>query len=141
LVFAAPLLVQVRRGAMTLAALNAIERRVREPRVRIVAPGARVALVAVLEEGAPVVRDEVREEQRRVIHGMFDGIDGQIAVIVVGDGLVSTLQRTVARGMAFTTRRTRVVKTPEEAAAWVAPHLGVAAAEVRSVVERARGLR
>jgi hypothetical protein len=76
-----------------------------------------------------------------VINGMFDGFDARIAVIVAGDGLVSTLQRTVARGMAFTSRRVRVVKTPDEAVAWIAPHLGAAAAEVRAVVERARALR
>ncbi|APR79335.1 Hypothetical protein A7982_04682 [Minicystis rosea] len=138
---ATPLLIQVRRGAMTLEALTIIDRRIRELRARTVGPGARVCVVAVLEEGAPVVRDDVRVAQRRVVHSLLEGVDARMAVVVVGDGIGSTLQRTVARGIAFANPRVRIVKAPEEAATWMAPHAGATAAEVRSAVEHARTLR
>ena len=85
--------------------------------------------------------EDVRGTQRRTINAMFEKADVRIAVVVVGEGLVSTLQRTVARGVALTSRRARIVKWPEEASAWIAPHLGVGAAEVRAVIDRARALR
>lgn len=59
-VSAPPLIVQVRRGPMTLGSLSTIDRRIHEARARAVSPGARVALVSVLEEGAPVVGEDVR---------------------------------------------------------------------------------
>jgi hypothetical protein len=138
---AAPLLVQVRRGAMTFGVLDLVERKIQEVRARSTTFGASIGVVAVLEEGSPVVRDDVRVAQRRVVLGALEGLDARMAVIVVGEGLGSVLQRTVARGVAFASPRVRIVKTTDAAAAWIAPHVGVSAAEVRSVVDRARALR
>jgi len=138
---AVPLLIQVRRGAMTLGVLDLVERKIQEVRARSAAFGAHIGLVAVLEEGSPVLRDDVRVAQRRVVNGALDGLDARMAVVVIGEGLGSVLQRTLARGVAFASPRVRIVKSTEAAASWIAPHVGASAAEVRGVVDRVRALR
>lgn len=137
---AVPLLVQVRRGPMTIRDLDEIERRVREVRARLSA-GQRIGLVAVLEEGVPVASEEVRLRQRRLISAMIDGLDARIAAIVVGAGIGPMLHRTIARGVLFANPRVKIGHTAEEAAAWVAPHLGASPADVTAVVQRTRALR
>lgn len=141
LIAAPPLLVQVRRGVLTDDALTRIERCARDLRARFMRPGKTLGLVAVLEETAAVVSDEVRARQRRLIEAWLEGVDARIATMVVGDGLTPMLQRTVARGVMFGDPRVRITKTTEESAAWIAPHIGAPTAEVASVVERARALR
>lgn len=141
LVAAPPLIVQVRRGTMSLDVLDRIERRAREARLRFTRSGGRIGFVGVLEESAAVMSEEVRVRQRAVLEGAIAGLDTRIAVLVGGSGLTATLQRTLARGLLIADRRVSVVKAADGAAAWIAPHLGVRPVEVASVVERARGLR
>lgn len=137
----APLLVQVRRGPMTAAALQMIERGLRELRGRGLRSGHRVAAVPYLEETAPVMHDELRAEQRRVVHAMLEGLDVRLSPVIGGHGVTALLQRTLVRGITFADRRVRVATGAEEAAAWVAPHLGVPAAEVVDAILRARAAR
>lgn len=138
---APPFLVQVRRGAMTLETLALIERRVRDVRARFAPRGRRVAIAIVLEEHAPVAKDEVRARQRQVVEALIEGLDARMAAIVVGDGVSSLLQRSVARGLFFANPNIRVMKSPESAAAWLGPHIGVAATDLADVIERTRALR
>lgn len=138
---AAPLLVQVRRGDMTAAALEEIERRVREVRGRLATPGQRVGLISVLEAGVRTPSDEVRARQRRLIETSIHGLDARIAAVVLGDGITAMLQRTIARGVLFANPRVRIARAPEEAAAWIGPHLEVPEADVAQVVARTRALR
>jgi hypothetical protein len=140
-VFANPVVVQVRRGPMTLASLEKIDRAMRDARARHLAPGARTAAIAVLEEGAPVMGDDVRARQRKAVEGQLEGVDARLAVMVVGDGVGAMMQRTVARGVLFANARVKAVKTAAEAAAWVAPHVGAPAAEVAALIDRVRGLK
>jgi hypothetical protein len=140
LVFAAPLVVQVRRGGMTLPVLAQMDRRVREIRAAM-APGARVGAAVVIEAGAAVTDDHTRAEQRRVVNALIDGVDARLAIAVLGEGISSMLQRTVARGILFANKRVRVAASPEDAAAWIAPHLELTTATVLRVVEHARSLR
>ena len=136
-----PLLVQVRRGPMTRRALDAIDRGLRERRGRSLRPGARVAAVPYLEDAAPVMNDDLRAEQRRVVHAMLEGLDVRLAPVIGGHGVSAMLQRTLVRGISFADRRVRVASSAEEAAAWVAPHLDVPAAEVVEAVKLARERR
>lgn len=140
-IWCAPLLVQVRRGPMTKAALAAIERGLRDQRGRGLRPGARVAAVPYLEANAPVMHDELRAEQRRVVHAMLEGLDVRLGPVIGGQGVTAMLQRTLVRGISFADRRVRVASNAEEAAAWVAPHLGVAVGEVVDAIQRAREAR
>jgi hypothetical protein len=138
---APPLVVQVRRGVLTDEVLSHLEAVMLDLRGRLLRGGKPMGFVAVLEATAAVANDEVRARQRRVIESWMGGVDARIAAMVVGDGLTPMLQRTVARGVMFGDPRVRVTKTTDEAAAWIAPHLGAATAEVASAIERARALR
>lgn len=141
LTIAPPLLVQVRRGPMTLDVLELIEQQARTLRRRFAEPKRRVAFASILEEGAPVASNEVRARQRVLIETLMEGLDARIVVAVMGDGVSSMLQRSVARGLMFAHPRVRVAKSPEDAAAWIAPHLGLACAQVVSAIQRTRDLR
>ncbi len=137
---ASPLLVQVRRGVMTVESLAQIERRVREVRARFTA-GRRVGMVSLLEPNAAVASNEVRVRQRALIEAMMEGLDARVVVAVMGDGVSSMLQRSVVRGLLFANPRVRVAKSPEDGGAWLAPHLGVTGAQIVSAIQRVRAMR
>lgn len=124
-----------------MEALAVIDQRAREVRARFGAPGRKVAVVALLEPDAPVATNEVRAKQKALIAELIAGLSARVVVAVLGEGISPMLQRGVARGLLFANPNVRVTQSPEETAAWLAPHLGVAAAQVVSVIQRTRDLR
>src|SRR5689334_21234611 len=112
------LLVQVRRGRLTIPTLDRVEDVVRHLHATWNAP---VGFVAVLEPTAETVSNEVRARQRQIVREA-DRADVRMALLVVGDGLHAKLSRTIARALMIATPRMKCVGDVDGAARWVATH-------------------
>lgn len=128
--------VQVRTGRMTRAALKELEQTARLIRART--PG-KVGAFAVLEEGAEVLSNEVRAEQKQVVGDLLADPRSYACAYIAGSGTKATLLRSITRLVTPTSPRVHNARSLEEGAAWLAGALGThTAAEIVRIVEEVR---
>ena len=128
---------QVRRGPLTEDVFDRVAAAMRRHRVRM-PRGVAHGIVAVVEEGAPIPAEEVRSKQRAAVREQLEDPTSRFATIIVGDGIEASLLRSASRGVVPSHPQLRIVTRPEEAAAWIAPELGVDAVELSQVIEECR---
>ncbi len=128
--------VQVRTGRMTRAALKELESTARLIRART--PG-KVGAFAVLEEGAEVLSNDVRAEQKQVVGDLLADPRSYACAYIAGSGTKATLLRSITRLVTPTSPRVHNARSLEEGAAWLAGALGThTAAEIVRIVEEVR---
>lgn len=127
------LLLQVRSGALTCETID----RILAARSRLIESGSRVAMIAVLEEGAPIPDRAVRAYQKEVL-GTSTNEAGAMAVAILGASVGATMLRTAARTNTLVRDRVRIASTVESACRWLAQHVGPSAAELREATDEAR---
>lgn len=131
------LLVQVRRGTLNLDTLDTIDRAVRRILLSWDGPAA---FIAVLEPNAPTISSEVRDRQRRIVAQSMKLEHVRMALLVVGGGLNAGLSRSIARALLFRNPRCRVAQDLDDAARWVAGHIGMPLHDVVATVQHSRQL-
>lgn len=125
-------ILQIRRGAMTLAALEQMESLVRLLRAR--QRGRDGALIAVLEESAELPTGVVRTRQMAIVRELL-AHERSWAATVVADGTVkSALLRTFMRLLALGHPRVGVFATALDAGTWLEKHVHLPSGEVISLV-------
>lgn len=130
-------LLQIRRGAMTLPVLEQMESLLRILRAR--QRGKEGALLAVLEESAELSSGPVRARQTALIRELLGHERSWAATIVAGGTAKSALLRTFMRLLALGHPRAGVFGNPREAGAWLEARVNVPGAELADFV--AWGLR
>jgi len=128
---------QVRRGPLTEDVFDRVAAAMRRHRIRV-PRGTPHGIVAVIEEGAPIAGEEVRTKQRAAVQDQLKDHAARFATIIVGDGLEASLLRSASRGVVPSHPQLRIVSLPEEAAAWLAPEIGVDPTQLREVIEECR---
>lgn len=129
---AGSLLVQVRWDVLDHTVLEQLQRYVAS-----VARGTKLGFAAVLEEHAGFNRPDVRWRQKELIQRCLVDFDARVAVLIAGEGVASTMLRSVAR-LLVRSPVVRITSSPREAADWLASHIAVAPTEVERVVAYAR---
>ncbi|MFO0681906.1 MAG: hypothetical protein U0234_07645 [Sandaracinus sp.] len=131
-------LIQVRCGAIGVALIDRISEEVQR---LLRAWGERPSgFIAVLEPTAETVSLAVRERQRRIVRATESQGDVKMAMVVVGDGVAAALSRSIARTIMIRHQKLKVVADVDEAARWVAPHVGAGVAETARAVQTVRRL-
>ena len=128
---------QVRRGALTEDVFDRVAAAMRRHRIRV-PRGIPHGIVAVVEEGAPIPAEDVRMKQRAAVQEHLKDPTSRFATVVVGESLEASLLRSASRGVVPSHPQLRIVPRVEEAAAWIAPELGVDAVELSQVIEECR---
>lgn len=131
------LLIQVRRGELTLDRFRRITTAVSGKRVEFRGVGG---YVGVLEEGAPVVRGDVRAEQSVFFKRFSSDPRHFFGVVVEGDGVLVHLQRTIMRGLLLANPQARVGSSVREIAPFLAAKVGCASGEVVDAIAETRRL-
>lgn len=131
------LLVQVRRGRITIEVLDRIGAEVRAMLASVRGP---TGFVAVLEPTAETVSLAVRERQRLIVKATETQGDVKMALVVVGDGIQASLSRSIARALLHRNHRLKVAHDVDGAAQWVSAHIGIHARDVVAAVQESRRL-
>ena len=92
----------------------------------------------MLEPGAETAPWGVRERQRQLVARVEERSDTRLAAVVLGDSVAASVSRAIGRAMMFRSKRLRVVASINDAAEWVAPHMGVPTEAIFNAVEDAR---
>lgn len=129
-------LVQVRRGAMSHAALDAVEALI----PAITAGSEPLGLLVVFEPSAVVPSADVRRRQQEIVRRSIASPHVHAAITILEAGVTGVLLRTVSRTMALGNPRTRTFSTLEDAATWVAEVTGSTRDAVVGLAARARAL-
>lgn len=130
--------VQVRTGKMTLDALQHLESTTRLMRLRT--PGL-VGAFAVLEEGAEIMSNEIREKQREVVSGLLADPRSYAVAYIAGSGTKATLLRSITRLLAPKGPRIHNASNISEGASWLAGVLGThTPEEITRIVARVRAV-
>jgi hypothetical protein len=129
-------LVQVRRGVMTLTMADSISGFARAARLLNRGPAA---VLAVLEEGAPLSDPEVRKRQGELISAMLADPEGRQAVVIYGEGALASAKRMMVRHVAAS-RMSQLSLFADVAPAidWLGSVLGVDTAALRATVSELR---
>lgn len=129
-------LVQLRRGAMTHAALDAVEAQMPS----VTAESDPIGLLVVFEPGAVVPPADVRRRQRELVRRSLRLGHVHAAIVILEEGVTGVLLRTVSRTMALGHPRTRTFATLDEAATWIAQLSGSTRDAVLGLAARVRAL-
>ena len=130
-------LLQIRRGAMTMPVLDQMESLLRILRAR--QRGKEGALLAVLEESAELSSGAVRTRQMSLIRELLTHERSWAATVVAEGTAKGSLLRTFMRLLALGHPRVGVFGSPRDAGAWLEARLHVPAGEIADFV--AWGLR
>ncbi|MBK9258992.1 MAG: hypothetical protein IPM54_04075 [Polyangiaceae bacterium] len=132
-------IVQVRNGPLTFGVMERMEQQLRLWRARQSGP---IVFIIILEAGAPPATGPLRERQREAIQSMMSGDRTYIATALLGSGVILSLQRTIARGLAKTSPRINVTGSVQDAVRWVVKTVpgGFEETRLREVAEEARAL-
>jgi hypothetical protein len=131
------LIVYVRRGPLTIQALDRLESTARLMRSSTKDP---IGLMTIVEESAPVSSQEMRKQQRALIANMLAG-ERTFVVLTLGfSGVRSQLMATVARTLYRQTAHLHVARDPDEGAAWLSPKIGWRPDDALSQLAEARRL-
>lgn len=132
------LCVQVRTGKMTLAALQHLESATRLIRLRT--PGL-VGAFAVLEEGAEIMSNDIREKQKEVVTNLLADPRSYACAYIAGSGTKATLLRSITRLITPKGPRIHNASTIEEGTAWLAGVLGThTPSEIARIVAQVRAI-
>jgi hypothetical protein len=113
-------LVQVRRGSITIAKVDALTARLKEA---IASPMPHKAALLLLEEGAQVPDDAVRKHQQAALPPLLRSREVSTALVVLGDSLGAQLQRSLARMYLIGARGCRVFSNADDAITWLTTEL------------------
>jgi hypothetical protein len=127
--------IQVRTGALTLAALDVIEPAVHLARARLKLP---VGALGILEPTAELPPPEVRKRQRAFFEAMLDTKGTFGALVVLGDGVEAFARRAVFRTLRFGRPGMRVFDDIATGAAWLGERIGIEASALEEVAAAAR---
>ena len=130
-------MLQVRRGPLTLSMLDKIESFVRSVRAR----EGGGAYVGVLEETAEVASGPVRQRQTALYKELLTHERSWAVTIVAAAGPRAALLRTMMRVVAFANPRLAIVDRPIDAGRWLETHLKVPAREIAAYIEWGRTRR
>lgn len=128
-------LVQVRRGALTLQDYGAL---VSHARRLVSITKGNMAFIAIIEPEAESPAAEVRARQKEFIGQMVERIDVRMGVVILGNDIGATMRRTMARVLVPGHGRLRVVATIPEACGFVASHVGLTARALEELTNEAR---
>lgn len=130
-------LVQYRRGPMTEAMLSHIASLVRATNAKRTGPAGALSL---LDEAAPVPDASMRRRQSEVIGALMKDGRNHVAVVTAGQGIASSMMRSVARLLYRGTGRVTVVGTDEEAISWLAERVGRERSDLSAFAQHVRAL-
>ena len=120
------ILLQVRRLTLPLPLLRRITREI----IALAASGAPTGVLIVVEAGARMLPEEVRQAQRVMIEEIVALPTVRIAPVILGDDVPSTMNRTASRVLAMGSPRIRRFTALPPAAAWLASELEAIGASV-----------
>lgn len=128
--------IQVRNGPLTVQVLDRIEQTLRLWRAR---QAKAVAVIVVLEAGAAPATGPTRDRQREVIQTALAGDRAHLVTVLLGSGVLLSLQRTVARGYFKINSKIFMAASVPEGARWISKVLAdTDERDVRESVEEAR---
>ena len=113
------IVLQVRRGALTLATLESAASVLRGATVS----GRPLGALLVVEAGAPLPGGDVREVQRVLLRDLGAHEHVRVAPVILGDDVTAALQRSAGRLVAVGNPRVQRFETIPSAAGWLASEL------------------
>jgi hypothetical protein len=128
-------LIHVRTGDLTLAALDAIEPAVHLARAQMKPP---YGALGVQEPSAEMPSPDVRKRQRALFEGMLTAKGTFVVLVVLGDGVGAIARRTVFRTLLFRRKEVAVFDDVASAASWLAERVVVAPKTLEGAVAMAR---
>lgn len=128
------LLLQVRRGPLTLSLLDRVESIVLSVRAR----QGGGAFIGVLEDTAEVASGPVRERQTVLFKELLKHERSWAVTLIPGTGARSALLRTTMRIIAFSNPRLAIVNRSADAGQWLEGRLKVPAREVAAYIDWCR---
>lgn len=130
-------LVQVRRGQLTLDLLDMVVSHGRSTRLQ---HGGGMCLLGVIEEQAPVPDSAVRKRQAEVAASMLADPTSRAAIVVLGQSTTASLKRAVMRLVVSGrhARQCRIFDDIEPAIGWLDAECGLDAVAVRAMIARLR---
>ena len=130
-------LLQVRRGPLTLPVLDRIESIVRSLRAR----EGGGAFIGVLEETADVASGEVRGRQMALFKELLRHPRSFAATVVPNETAKGSLLRTLMRMIAFANPRLGIFGTSIEAGRWLEKRVKLPALELTALIDWGRSRR
>jgi hypothetical protein len=112
-------LIQVRQGELK----SSLYARVKPPVVECLDVGAAFGALLVVEAGAPIANDEVRQAQKQFMTDIASRPSMRIAAVMLGHDVQSTLHRSVGRLVAAGNPHVQRFETVASGAAWLAKEL------------------
>lgn len=94
--------------------------------------GAAVALLSVVEAGAPMVSQDVRSLQRSAVDRLSAYASARVAAVFLGDDLTASLARSSARLLAVSNPRVQRFQLIAPALTWLAQELGALSTPIRA---------
>lgn len=129
-----PLVVQVRRGTMTHATLDVVERHV----VGMTERSRPVAMLVVFEESAVVPGADVRKRQQEIVKRALARQGVHVGLVMLATGIKGTMLRAISRTMSLGVSRVATFSSLETGAAWLAPIVSLEPSAIVEVASRAR---
>lgn len=137
-VLAGRVAVQVRKSVLTEEIIDRVDRICR---LGITRTSGEVALIAVLEPGAPIGSSELRARQRRIAARLLGSPRKPYACMVyMGDDIGAILLRSASRLLSPGQSRFYVAGDLDDAARRVGKQIGIPAGEIRALIDYTRGL-
>ncbi|MEM9070763.1 MAG: hypothetical protein AAGE52_19805 [Myxococcota bacterium] len=131
--------VQVRRGELTESFLRRLAPNFRS--LRIAWRNQPVGVLAILEEGAPMPKPALLQQQREFVQSMSRDLALTQAFVVLGESLSASLLRSALRMMSIRRGDRRICGSVEEGASFLEPHVASPSAkELVTTVAYARRL-
>lgn len=112
-------LLQCRRGALDPRIFARADEYARDAQRR----GASIALLALLEPGAPLPSQELRRAQREQVDRWSSYDKARIAAVILGDDVASTLSRSASRMIGVASPRIERFSELPRASTWLAQEL------------------
>lgn len=128
------LVVQVRKGTMTHATLDVVERHV----VGMTESNRPVGMLVVFEETAVVPGADVRKRQQEIVKRSLARPGVHVAVAMLATGIKGTMLRAISRTMSLGVSRVATFSSLETGAAWLAPIVSLEPSAIVEVASRAR---
>jgi hypothetical protein len=129
-------LVQVRRGPLTLELLESVAGWGRAARLK---QGGSLGLLGVIEEQAAMTTAPVRSKQNEIARSLLVDPRTRVAIVYVGDGAVAMMKRTIGRLIAGSiTGQRRVFDDIPPAIAWMAAELSTDAVAIKATLDHLR---
>ncbi|MEW5850979.1 MAG: hypothetical protein AB2A00_19490 [Myxococcota bacterium] len=128
-------MVQVRRGALSMEGVEGIGRAAQAARA---AMSGKMGALLILETTAEVPTPDVRDRQRDVLKSLMADERLHISSAVLGEGIAASMRRTVVRAIITGNPRVKVFSSVDDAVKHLAGTLGLPAAELGVVAEKVR---